>query len=329
MRPSPYVIAAAVAALPVPVAVTGQQPSRHIEADFHSDFGTRRYTLRVPLGHDQRVATPLVVVLHGCLQDAADIARGARFDEHADHRGFLLLYPEQPASIAPQKCWRWFDAAHQARDSGETALIAALTRTVGAEYHADPNRVYIAGISAGGAMAVNVLAAHPDLFAAGAAHSAIPYRAASGVLQGLSVMRAGVPSESLQPERVLNASSGGARHEPRPLFVLHGGKDAVVAPRNGDQLAQQWKLAVEAWLARQLTTLVRDTVANGYRAKRIVYRDGDRTWIEHWTVMELGHAWSGGSSAGSYTDTAGPRATDLIVDFFGLAGPKGLGGRRR
>ena len=293
------------------------QTGHRVEREFQGVAGSRRYAVWVPRDFDSRTERPLVVVLHGCLQNAADIARGTRFDERADEDGFLVLYPEQPAVVVPAKCWRWYDAAHQSRDSaGEPALLAALTQKVATDYHVDRTRVYVAGISAGGAMAVNILAAYPEIFAAGAAHSALPYRAAVGVAHALAAMRTGVIADSVMPERVLMAS--GSRREPRPLLVLNGGKDQVVAPRNGDALTRQWTVAVQEWLGQPLDSVVVDTTAGGRAARRVSYRASGRTWIEHWTILELGHAWSGGSSSGTYTDTAGPRATDLMAEFFGL-----------
>lgn len=308
----------AAALLVFSVAQTAAAQAGHrVEAEFQSEAGTRRYVVWVPRGYDERGRMPLVVVLHGCLQSAADIERGTRFDERADRDGFLVLYPEQPATIIPTRCWRWFDPSHQGRDpGGEPTLLAALTRKVAQDYHADSRRVYVTGISAGGAMAVNLVAAYPDLFAAAAAHSALPYRAASGVPQAFAMMRGGVSDDSLLPDRVLTAS--GARREPQPLLVLHGGKDQAVVPRNGDQLATQWMLAVQSWLGHPLAITTTDTAVGGLAAHRVSYDDSNTIWVEHWTILELGHAWSGGSSDGTYTNTAGPRATDLIADFFGL-----------
>lgn len=314
-------LAALMAAFVGAVApANAQDAGRRVTGEFQSEFGSRSYAVWVPRGYHAHIARPLVVVLHGCVQDANDIALGTRFDESADRNGFLVLYPEQPASINPTKCWRWFDAAHQARGTGETALIAALTRTVAGEFRADTARLYITGISAGGAMAVNVLASYPDLFAGGAVHSAVPYRAAAGVVQALAVMRAASPPDSVRPERVLAGSPAGA--QPRPLLVIHGGKDLVVAPANGEQLAGQWKRAVETRRALPLEAVATDTVINGRTARRVIYREGNRGWVEFWSVPELAHAWSGGSGAGTFTDSAGPGATDLIVEFFRLRPPR-------
>ena len=305
-----------VVALVFVPAFAHAQAGRRIEGDFVNEHGSRHYVVWAPSRPTSGM--PMVVLLHGCLQDPSDIARGTRFDERADELGFVVLYPEQPEMINPTRCWRWFSPEHQGRGSGEPALIAALTRKVAEEYRVDPRRIFVAGISAGGAMALNLVTAYPDVFAAAAVHSGLPYGSATTPMQAFMVMRAGQPEDSLRPERILQAPLQGGRYEPRPLFVIHGGKDHIVAPRNGEQLAHQWKLALERALGRKLQEQARDTMVNGRSIHRVSMRDTSRVWIDLWTDRELGHAWSGGSKAGTYTDTAGVRATDLIVSFFGL-----------
>jgi poly(hydroxyalkanoate) depolymerase family esterase len=311
------IVTALATALAAPVVDASAQSGRRVEGDFLNEHGSRHYVVYVPANRAPRSA--LVVVLHGCLQDPSDIARGTRFDERADTMGFLVLYPEQPELINPARCWRWFAAEHQLRGTGEPALLAALTRTVAQEFGADTARIFITGISAGGAMALNTIAAYPELFAAAAVHSALPYRSATSPMQAYMVMRGGQPDDSLRPERILDAPAPTGRFAPRPLFILHGAKDPIVIRRNGDQLARQWRLALEQALGRKLEEVARDTIVNGRPIQRVLLRDDRRVWIDHWTDLELGHAWSGGSKAGTNTDTAGASATDLITDFFDLA----------
>lgn len=260
------------------------------------EAGTRRYRLFVPAS--ARDGAPLVVMLHGCTQDPDDFARGTRFNEAAAEAGVIVAYPEQTAALHPQKCWSWYDPAHQAR-GGEPSLVAGIAREVMAARGVDPERVYVAGVSAGAAMAVNTAAAYPELFAAAGAHSGIAYRAATTVAQALAAMQRGTPA----PEPVAAAV---------PLIVFHGAADPVVRPENGRQLAAQWARALG------LKDFQRHTAeTGGLHATRDVYGPG----LEVWMVDGLGHAWSGGAPEGSYTDPRGPDATREMLRFF-LAHPR-------
>ncbi|HEX8209883.1 MAG TPA: PHB depolymerase family esterase [Longimicrobium sp.] len=260
-----------------------------------SDAGTRRYRLFVPAGVDASRPAPLVVMLHGCTQDPDDFARGTRFNEAAAEERVIVAYPEQTGALHPQKCWTWYDPAHQAR-GGEPALVAGIAREVMAARPVDAKRVYVAGISAGAAMAINTAAAYPELFAAAGAHSGIAYRAATAVPQALAVMRNGSAApDSLRVERAV------------PLIVFHGASDPVVAPINGRQLAALWARAggLKDFQRSEMET-------GGLRATRDVYGP----FLELWMVEGLGHAWSGGSAEGTYTDVRGPDATREMLRFF-------------
>ena len=279
-----------------------------IEGRFESRFGARRYKLFIPATPVPAERRALVVMLHGCTQNADDIARGTRLNERAGGvlGGALVLYPEQSAADNPQKCWNWFDQSHQARDAGEPALLAALIADVAAREHVDERRVFLGGISAGGAMAINLAVAYPERFAAVAVHSGIAYRAARSVMEALPVMRNGpaVPV-AIAPTRV-------------PLLVVHGEADAVVSARNASALASQWRTAVQQALGTELTSREETgRAADGRAFQRVLYaRGSEPALVEWWTVRELGHAWSGGAPEGTFTDPGGVDATAVMLDFF-------------
>ena len=305
MKPTFVVLPLLVFASCAPAVQSASTPAaeaRYSDEVFAGPGGTRAYKLFVPGGRSPRERLPLLVMLHGCTQDPADFAAGTRMNEIADSAGVVVVYPEQPASANPQKCWNWYLPEHQSGDTGEPAQIAALARDVVSRLPVDPSRVYVAGISAGGAMTLLLAANYPQLFAAAAVHSAVPVGAAASVADALAVMRGAAP-RPVPP--VLKAI---------PVFAVHGSADAVVAPANVQRIAEQW--AAAASLNPQAASKTREE-AGGRPFSRAVLRDRQgRVVQEWWTVDGLGHAWSGGSSAGSYTDPQGPDASRAILEFL-------------
>lgn len=231
---------------------------------------------------------PLLVVLHGCTQNPADIAAGTRFDEWADRCGWLVLYPEQATASNPKACWNWFHRGHQHKDSGEPAELAALTRTIADSHSVDRQRIFLAGMSAGAAMAAWLALHFPGLYRGLAAHSGLPPGAARNAVSALLAMRA------------LTRPPKGATIL-LPTIVFHGKQDGVVNFRNGERLldrVDKRETQPEYYHQQQFT--------------RTVYPGRAELWLVH----ELGHAWSGGSPKGSYTDPRGPDASAEIVRFF-------------
>ena len=270
---------------------------------FTNAAGTRPYKLFVPSSYTG-VAMPLIVMMHGCTQSPDDFAAGTQMNAQAEARGFMVAYPGQTRTANPSKCWNWFNDADQHRDEGEPSLIAGITRQVMAEWAVDSQRVFIAGFSAGGAQAAVMGAAYPDLFAAVGVHSGLACGAARDLLSGMAAMRNGATSPSPAP-----------RDMP-PTIVFHGDKDTTVAPINGDQLIEQVKTG------RTLkTTVITGQSMAGKRYTRWVHCDskGNAT-VEHWLLHGVSHSWSGGNSAGSFTDPEGPDASAAMVAFFLRAG---------
>ncbi len=291
-------------------------PGRLTGGIFRSDVGSREYRLYLPgtAGSDAR---PLLVLLHGCTQSADDIARGAALHEIADSMGMLVLYPEQPAAANPLRCWNWFDPAHQRRGAGEPALLSAMVREIAAAQGADPRRVYVAGVSAGGAMALILAASYPELFAAAGSHSGVPLAAATPAT-ALRVMRAGGVGDpaAVAAARMASAPASGAeRSRLVPIIVFHGVDDAVVHVENGRATAAQWRGAASlAGIENAETSTTGDAGGLTYRRSRV--GPPDAPLVDLWLIDGLGHAWSGGSPAGTYTDARGPIASAELVRFL-------------
>ncbi|HYR06552.1 MAG TPA: PHB depolymerase family esterase [Longimicrobium sp.] len=303
------------AAAPAPSASTppaSASPSTFEWATYTGPAGTRRYKLFVPAGYETSFPPPLVVMLHGCTQDPDDFARGTRFNALADSAGAIVVYPEQTAQLHPQKCWTWYEAANQRAESGEAAIIAGITREVMGRYTVDPARVYIGGVSAGGIMAVNTAASHPDLYAAVGVHSGTAYGAATDLPSALAAMRSGPanPDALVEPARAILRAAG---RDWLPIIVFHGAADAVVNAENGRRLASQWAVAGGA------KDFLRSEEEIGGLT---VVKDRFGPATELWIVQGLGHAWSGGSPEGTYTDARGPDASREMLRFF-LSHPRG------
>jgi poly(hydroxyalkanoate) depolymerase family esterase len=288
------------------VALAGQ----FVAGSFTNSAGTRAYRLYVPSGATGQ-ALPLLVMLHGCTQNAEDLAAGTRMNELAESGGFLVVYPEQSAKANGQRCWNWFKADDQRRERGEPSIIAGITRQIAATQPVDTRRIYVAGMSAGGAMAVVMGATYPDLYAAVGVHSGLAYGAAHDMPSAFMAMNQGAPDPA--QGKVRAAQNAGAVDLARavPTIVFHGDRDGTVHPRNGEQVLHQWA----GNSAR--ATVRRDQVSGGRAYTRSVYRDaGGQPVAERWIVHGAGHAWSGGSQRGSYTDPQGPDASAEMVRFF-------------
>jgi poly(hydroxyalkanoate) depolymerase family esterase len=271
----------------------GMKAGRHTAAGLHCD-----YELFVPQ-HAAAQPLPLVVMLHGCTQNPADFAAGTRMNELAQAQGFVVLYPAQSRRMNPQGCWNWFKHSHQQRGRGEPALLASLTREVIEAHNVDPARVYVAGLSAGGAMAAVLGQCYPELYAAVGVHSGLAPGVATDLPSALAAMKGASPT----------AVAGGSG---KPVIVFHGDADGTVHPRNA--------AAVVASSTRT-TAAVEDSVAAdrpGQRCStRSIHRAADgRAIAEHWTVHGGPHAWSGGSPECSYTDPSGPNASAEMWRFF-------------
>ncbi|MGI3901800.1 MAG: extracellular catalytic domain type 1 short-chain-length polyhydroxyalkanoate depolymerase [Janthinobacterium lividum] len=271
------------------------------EVRFATSAGNRNYKLYVPACAESGVALPLVVMLHGCTQSPDDFAAGTRMNHWAERDGFLVCYPAQSASANGQKCWNWFNDGDQKRDLGEPALIAGMTREVMRHHPVDQARVYVAGLSAGGALAATMGQVYPDLYAAVGVHSGLACGAAHDISSAFSAMRQGgsVAGRTGSPARV-------------PTIVFHGDRDSTVNAVNGDEVAAQ---AIHRAAVRAETE--NGDVPGGHAYQRTRYLDTTgRAIVEQWAIHGAGHAWAGGSAAGSYTDPRGPDASGEMLRFF-------------
>lgn len=296
-------------AQPSPVE-EGEAPKaggRFLERSFSNDAGTRDYKLYVPASYspESSESIPAIVMLHGCTQSPDDFAAGTRMNALAEERGFLVIYPAQAANANGSRCWNWFRPEDQRRDLGEPSLIAGITREVASKYRVDPRQVFVAGMSAGASMAFIVGNMYPDLYAAVGMHSGPAYWAAHDVPSAFAAMKGAV------------AGGADASHAATftPSIVFHGDQDGTVNARNAEAIVAQLANARSPQLAR--TSATTGSAAAGRRFSRTNYVDSaGNPVVEHWVVHGAGHAWSGGSRTGSFTDAAGPDASAEMVRFF-------------
>ena len=277
-----------------------------ISGSYTNHAGTRGYKLYVPSTYKGQ-AMPLLVMLHGCTQDPDDFAAGTQMNAVAEEKQCFVVYPAQSQQANNHKCWNWFNALDQQRGQGEPSMIAGIAQQVIADYPVDERQVYVAGLSAGGAMAVIVGTLYPDLFAAVGVHSGLPYASAQDLPSALSAMKRGASGNVNKAAHTEGASP--------PIIVFHGDQDNTVHPRNGEQVMEQ-KLRAHG-LAQARAEADAGSVPNGHRYTVTTHRHEDGTPLgEHWVVHGAGHAWSGGSAAGSYTDGRGPDASREMMRFF-------------
>ncbi|MGR2739034.1 extracellular catalytic domain type 1 short-chain-length polyhydroxyalkanoate depolymerase [Billgrantia sp. Q4P2] len=293
------------------------QPGAFTAGCFTSQAGSRDYKLYLPSGYHGQ-ALPLVVMLHGCTQNPDDFAAGTNMNRLAEEQRFCVLYPAQPMTANSSRCWNWFKAEDQRRDGGEPAILAGMTRQVIDTYGLDASRVYVAGLSAGGAMATTLAMTYPDLYAAVGVHSGLPHGVAQSLPDALAAMQGGTGP-------MANASSARVSASRVPAIVFHGDRDTTVHPSNADRVAAQYAASRadgEPANGRQGgagKTVERGQVPNGYAYTRTCHQAVDgQSCLEQWVIHGAGHAWSGGDARGSYTDPKGPDAAKEMLRFFHL-----------
>ncbi|HSK97260.1 MAG TPA: PHB depolymerase family esterase [Euzebyales bacterium] len=295
-------------------ATTSTPPvsGRFVADSLTNRAGTRSYRVFVP-SRGTTVALPLLVLLHGCTQDAADFAAGTRMNALAEEHGFVVAYPEQSNQANPSRCWNWFRAGDQQRGSGEPSIIADITRRVASAHNVDARRIFVAGMSAGGAMALTMAMTHPDLYAAVGVHSGVPHGAAGDLPSAFQVMKQGPGAATAQPG-VGHQPTGTGR--PVPAIVFHGDQDQTVNRRNGELLLRQI-LSVGGGADHPRLSVHEGRESGGRSYTRYVYHDtAGGVLAEGWSIHGLGHAWSGGAAVGTYTDPSGPDASAQMVRFF-------------
>jgi poly(hydroxyalkanoate) depolymerase family esterase len=279
--------------------------AQYLSKSFACAAGTRSYKLYIPRRR-QTGRRALLVMLHGGTQDADDFAAGTRMNALAEEHGFIVAYPIQPKAANASLCWNWFTPENQMRERGEPAIIAGITSEIIADYDVDPARVFVAGLSAGGAMAAVMGATYPDLYAAIGVHSGLPYRSAADLPSAFAAMRGHGGQRGGQSRRWHGTGAGSRSIR---TIVFHGDADHIVHPSNGASMVKaESGESVERAKVRQDVIRAHTRTATRDKAGAVV--------VEHWLIHGGGHAWSGGSPDGTYTDPQGPDASREMLRFF-------------
>lgn len=293
----------------------------------YKDF---RYKLYIPSSYSRERELPLMVMLHGCDQNPDDFAAGTKMNALAEKENFLVLYPDMnhlfnpsnPDSYNPFGCWNWFLDKNQHRGKGHPKLINGIIDEVKSNYMVDSTRVYAAGLSAGASLACILGVTYPDVFSGIGICAGLAYDAANVVFFTDPMAEAAKKSMLHGVDDPYECGNSaflemGEFKKKMPVIVFHGISDTVVHPINGQQVIIQWSqtnyLIEEGIGKAEVAPIdVKSEFINGKSCTRHIY--GEST--ELWMIDEMGHAWPGGSTEGSYTDPSGPNATEIIWNFF-------------
>lgn len=274
--------------------------ARVLSDRFTCTAGARDYVAYVPASADTGVQG-LILMLHGCTQNPADFARGTGMNALAEEHRLIVLYPHQSRGENAQSCWNWFNPGDQRRGRGEPEILAQMAQDLARRHDVPQGRIFVAGLSAGAAMAVILGQTHPEVFAAVGAHSGLPFGAAKDVASAFAAMGGtGEPTE-----RHAQAAT--------PTIVFHGTQDKTVHPLNGERIATA---TLAAGPVQTLVDRMSGTAGNRRYRREITALPDGRVLVEHWVIDGLGHAWSGGKPGGSYADPQGPDASAEMVRFF-------------
>jgi poly(hydroxyalkanoate) depolymerase family esterase len=284
------------------------QEAAYLTRTFTCEAGSRDYKVYVPSRAEGRTL-PLVIMLHGCTQNPDDFAVGTGMNRLSEEHGFIVAYPWQPIHANQSGCWNWFNIKDQMRDAGEPSIIAGITRTIMADFNIDAKRVYVAGLSAGGAMAAIMSVTYPELYAATGIHSGLAHGSATDVVSAFAAMRGGPGSAAPGARK----SRRNRANDHVRTIIFHGASDQTVHPSNAETILAE----ARAGLAHSLQETQHDGSMGGRAYTRRVIADANGVpHAEHWAIEGLGHAWSGGSRDGSYTDQRGPDASREMLRFF-------------
>jgi poly(3-hydroxybutyrate) depolymerase len=268
----------------------------------------------------------IVMMLHGCRQTPGEIADGTRLNEHADDRGWIVVYPEQSRSANKYGCWNWFDPAN-GRGDGECALIAAMHEAVRTRYRIRRRRTFLAGMSAGGALVSQLSLLYSTQWAGAAVHSGLPFGAATDPWGAQRAMREG--AAHLDAARALRQRTADAASI--PALIMHGDEDSVVHRRNAELLVRQylgWNDYfgdATDWAVAPLPPAVDTAIATDHAHAYVLrsYGEGILPPVRECEVVGMGHAWSGGDRSVPFHDALGPDATALMMEFFSGVAERG------
>ncbi|MEZ0392847.1 MAG: PHB depolymerase family esterase [Pseudobdellovibrionaceae bacterium] len=291
------------------------------EETFSSDVGSRKYSIFVP--ENLKPGAGLLVALHGCFMSPKQMIEGTQLNHHAAQNGFVVIYPEQTYQDNPWKCWNWFDSENQRRETGEASLIVGMTKATTEKYKLDSQRVFLTGISAGGAMAANLLGCYSDVYAGGLLASGLEFAAAQTETEAHHAKNDG-PDTDVRDVAGQAYKCSPERKTLLKVLVVHGKKDHYVNPINADRtfaVFNQLNSIIFLFNGGSQSEITETTssvpVAEGkYPVEKTESSFRGHSFVKKFLVDRMGHGWSGGQSTTPFMEPKGIDASQVIVDEF-------------